>query len=174
MSKTQKVAVVVFLEIISFSIILFMSIIFLFGGFNLIRYEYKLVFLLLCVLGVSLAIVPIFILKYKALYIIAIYLCSCLLFVNLTKFTNCYLLEKYEKFSANEWINKPVVRQVMYKDLENNEKFFLYDKKQVINELGIPEEQNDKKYYYKTFPGYIVIEFDNNIVKRVYWEHPLD
>lgn len=176
LSKTIKIAFFVFFEILSLGIIFLLSIFYLFGGFNLIKYECGLIFLLVYLLFLFLLIfIPVIMLKFRVLYISLLYIFVFIVFIFAFKSANIYIREKYSEFSYMDWTNKPIVRQIMYKGLKSDKNFLSYDKDQVSEKLGLPDEKENNNFYYKTYPGYIVVEFQNdNRVKQIYWEHPLD
>lgn len=176
LSKTLRIAFCVFFEILSLCIVFLLSIFYLFGGFNLIKYEHELIFLLVYLLFLFLLIfIPMLMLKFRILHILFLYIFVFIVFMFLFKNANMYIREKYSDFSYTDWANKPVVRQIMYKDLKSDKNFLSYDKEQVSEKLGVPDERENNNFYYKTFPGYIVVEFQNdNRVKQIYWEHPLN
>lgn len=176
LSKTNKIAFLVFFEILSLGIIFLLSIFYLFGGFNLIKYECGLIFLLVNLLFLFfLMFIPVLMIKFKVLYISLLYIFVCIVFMLAFKNANIHIREKYSEFSYMDWANKPIVRQIMYKDLKSDKNFLSYNKDQVSEKLGLPDEKENNKFYYKTYPGYIVVEFQNdNRINQIYWEHPLD
>ena len=150
-----------------------LGICYLFGGLNLEIFEYGFIFYMAITLFVILIIfIPFLIIKYKIKYVIALYLLIFIVFVIGLSSSSKYIYVKYKEFSYDLWTKHSIVRQIMYLDLEDDETFLSYNRDQVIDKLGEPDSKDTINFYYDTSPGDIIVEFDNNIVKRIYWYFP--
>ena len=87
---------------------------------------------------------------------------------------NTYTIKKYQNFSYELWNDKPYVRQIMYKSLADDEKFYTLDKTEVLKKMGVPDKIDENYFIYKTSPGYILVLFNNNKVNSIKYNSFLD
>lgn len=173
MDKILKFLIILCLEIISVIIILILGICYLFGGLNLEIFEFGFIFYIMIIFFIVLIIaIPFFVIKYKFKYIFIAYLLTVFVFCLGVRSSIEHINGKYASFSYDLWTNYDVVRQVMYKDLENDKEFFSYSRDKVIEKLGEPNLKYTDEFCYKTAPGYIVVEFGNDKVEKIYWDFP--
>lgn len=173
MSRIVKFFIIICFEIVSVLIIAILGICYLFGGLNLEIFEYGIIFYIgLILFIISIIFIPFFLIKYKIKYITVIYLLIVIVSIIGLSFSSQYIREKYNEFSYDLWANYEVIRQVMYLDLENDKTFLSYNKEEVVKKLGKPDSEDISNFYYNTSPGDIVVEFDNDIVKKIYWRFP--
>lgn len=174
MNKYISFGIGVFLELVSTLIFIIFGMVYLFGGFNLEISEYgSLYYFFIFLFFLLLFIIPLLFYKIKRIYVCVAYLVVFIVFIGGVKFSYINLYEKYNEFSRTEWISKPVVRQVMYESLKNDEKFYLCNMVKIEQLLGNPNKKYSDSYVYDTIPGYIIINFKNGVVSEIYWDSPL-
>ncbi len=176
MSKMIKLAILIGICVFSIYIICVDGLIYLFGGYDLLRYEYGALFKVPYIVCVFLLIlIPIMLIIsiikdkncFKFIFFVVMYIILALgLIVGVGKL-NTYTASKYQNFSYKIWNNKPYVRQIMYKSLVSDKSIYSLNKKEIINKLGTPDEEEDNFLSYKTMPGKIVITFNNNRVDSI-------
>lgn len=171
MNKYISFGIVVFLELVSALLFIISGMVYFFGGFNLEIYEYgSLYYFFVLFFFLLLFIIPLLFYKMQKIYMCVVYLFVLIAFIGGIKFSYINLYERYNEFSRTEWINKPVVRQVMYESLKNDEKFYLCDMVKIEQLLGSPNKKYSDSYVYDSKPGYIIINFKNGVVSEVYWD----
>lgn len=166
--ENMKLAILIIMECISVVLLFSFGIFFILGGFDLQIFEYGFIWnIYLIVFAILFLAVPIFIIKIKAKYIITTFALILIMFVCGVNATDNYINNKYQDFSKELWVNKKIVRQIMYKTLEKDEEFLSYNKVQVIEKLGTPDFDNGYKIGYLTQQAEIEINFNDNKIESI-------
>lgn len=159
------------------------GLLYLFGGYNLLRYEYGILFKIPYMLGILLLIlIPILLIIFtikegccfKYSFCVLLYMIIVFCFTIALGRLNTYTIKKYQNFSYELWNDKPYVRQIMYKSLADDEKFYTLDKTEVLKKMGVPDKIDENYFIYKTSPGYILVLFNNNKVNSIKYNSFLD
>lgn len=162
----MKLAILTIMECISLILIFSFGVFYILGGFNLHIFEYGFAWnIYLIVITILFLIIPMLIFKYKTIYTISIFIIIVIIFICSVRANDNYINNKYQNFSRDLWVNNKIVRQIMYKSLENDEEFLSFNKAQVIEKLGTPDFDNVNKIGYLTQQAEIEIVFyENKIV----------
>lgn len=145
-----------------------------FGMFNIVFYEFgstNVIFLFIIAIAAVL-ILPILVFKVRKRYRPLILIVCLGLYCTAPLFIFEIVCDKYKTFSYEEWNENPVVRQIMYSSLLEEDGILGKTSQEAKDEIGEPdyEEQdgvNGVMYAYKTSPGTIRIYIKNDIVSDI-------